>query len=205
MAPNSVPFEDTSQAFSQRLFATVRAAFTNPGQLFSGLTPGDIGAPLVYGVIIGTAASVFGTLWQIMFGGMGMIAEGGGAEELALGTGFYLFFMLLSPVLSAIGLFLSTALYHVALLILGAGSQGFSVTFRAVAYGSTPNLLNVLPICGGIIGGIWSIVLVILAGKQGHGTETWKAIVAYFLPTIVCCSLFVFLVMSLGLMGAVAQ
>ena len=154
-------------------------------------------------MLVGTVTAVFSIVWNMMFGGLTALLSNASAEEFAISTGMYMLLLLFSPVLSMIGLFVSTILYHVALLILGGGGRGFSVTFRAIAYGSTPNLLCVLPICGGFIGGIWAMVLAILAARQGHGTDWWRAILAYFLPLIACCCLGLWLAMTLGLLGAV--
>jgi hypothetical protein len=66
-------------------------------------------------------------------------------------------------------------------------------------------LLGVVPICGGIVGAIWAIVLVIIAGKLGHGTDWWRAILAYFLPIILCCCLLTWLATALGLIGTFAN
>lgn len=75
----------------------------------------------------------------------------------------------------------------------------------AVAYGNSPNVLCIVPFCGGIIGGLWAVVLIIIGGKLGHGTEWWKAVLAYFLPAIVCCCLVTWLMMTFGFLGAIAN
>ena len=201
---SSVPFEDTSQPFFQRFFATVGMAFSNPMQLFSAMGSGDLAMPLLYGVLTGTVTAVFSILWNMVFSGMALLG-GGGAEEFAVSTGMYILFMFICPLFVVVGLFISSALYHVALMILGDGQRGFSTTFRAVAYGQTPNLLAVVPICGGLVGGLWAIVLQIIGGKQGHDTEWWKAILGYFLPTLVCCCLIFWLLSMFGFLGALAD
>jgi hypothetical protein len=184
---------------------TIGMAFTNPMQLFSAIPSGDIGLPLIYGVIVSSVGGIFSILWNMMFGGLAMLGGGADAGEFAISTGMYLALIFLMPVLVAIGLFISAAIYHVALLILGDGERGFAVTFRAVAYGDTATLLCVLPLCGGLIGGIWALVLAIIAAKLGHGTDWWKAILAYFLPMILCCCLITWLAMTFGFIGAIAD
>jgi hypothetical protein len=92
----------------------------------------------------------------------------------------------------------------VGLLVFGGAPRGFGVTLRAVAYGSTPQLLGVLPICGAIVGGLWSMVLVIIGAIYGHGTDGWRAILGYFLPLILCCCLVWVLLSTFGLLGALA-
>jgi len=202
---NSVPFEDPSLPFTTRFLRTAGMAFSNPTELFSNLSNEDLAQPLLFGVIVGTVATVFSMLWNMMFSGLSMLGGGMATEDFAISQGMYILLMLFSPVLVAIGMFISTAIYHVALLVLGDAERGFAVTFRAVAYGYTPNLLGIVPICGGLVGGLWSLVLIIMAGKLGHGTEWWKAILAYFLPLIICCCLGMWLAMTLGFLGAMAD
>jgi hypothetical protein len=200
---NTIPFEDTSQPFFQRLIKTAGMAFTQPFQLFEGTSRGDIGLPLIYGVIVGTVAGVLGTLWSMLFGTFAMLAEGVGAGEFVVGTGMYLFILFLMPLLVVVGMFISTVINHLCLMILGDGKRGFAVTFRAVAYGNTPALLCILPFCGGFIGGIWAMIVQIIGFKAGHKSEWWQAILAYFLPTICCCCLIIYLLMTFGVLGAI--
>ena len=37
--------------------------------------------------------------------------------------------------------------------------------------------------------GLWSLVLNILGAFYGHRTDAWRAVVAYFIPLIVCCGI----------------
>jgi hypothetical protein len=198
---SSVPFEDTSIPFFTRLLETIKLAFTSPRDLFSNMRDGDIQAPVIYAVILGAVGGAFGAMWQLWFGSIASVAERAGFEEFALQTGLVIFFMILSPVFALIGLFIHTGIYHVMLLLMGDGERGFSISLRAVAYGQTPVLLGILPICGGTIGGIWSMVLVILGAFYGHGTDGWRAAAAYFLPFILCCCGGFGLLMMGGLLG----
>ena len=200
--PNSVPFEDRSRPFWERLSRTVGRAISDPMGLFSNLSRGDIGPPLIYGLLVGTVATVFSVLWNMAFGSLLMFAPDYSASDFALGTVMNVVIMVLSPLLVGVSLFVSAGIYHVVLLLLGDGKRGFAVTFRAVSYGSTPQLLAVVPICGGIVGGIWSVVLFIVGAYLGHGTEWWRALLAYFLPAVVCCCFVIWLFVSLGFLGA---
>ena len=46
------------------------------------------------------------------------------------------------------------------LLLLGDGERGFAITIRAMAYGNTPTLLGVIPICGSLVGAIWALAVI---------------------------------------------
>lgn len=205
MDGSSVPFEDRSVGFLTRFLETVKMAFAEPGRLFSGLPAENIGAPVLYGTIIGTISSVFGVVWNLMFGGLASIVSRASFEEFALSTGFMSVGLILSPVLVLVGLFISAGIFHVMLMIVGGARGGFGVTMRSVCYGSTPQLLGVVPLCGSLVGWIWSLVLVILAAIRGHRTDAWRVILAYFLPLVLCCCLGFYLASMFGLLGLAAS
>ncbi len=201
---SSVPFEDTSLPFLERFIATVKLAFTNPAQLFSNMPEEEIGPPLIYGVVVSSIGAVVGLVWQTMFGGMAAMF-GGGGEEFAVSTGLYVVIAIFMPLFAAIGIFISAGIYHLMLMLLGGANRGFGTTLRAVCYGYTPNLLGIIPICGGFVGSIWGLVLVILGGMYGHRTDAWRAVLAYFLPIVACCCLALGLASMLGVFGAMAN
>jgi len=203
---SSVPFEDRSLPFMTRILETVKMAFADPIRLFSNMPADDIGPPVLYGVILGTFVSVLWIVWEMLFGGMAMLADHAPVEDVVLGTGILSFMLVASPILVAVGLFINAAIFHLMLLIVGDGSRGFGVTLRAYCYGTTPTLLAIVPICGGIVGGVWSAVLIIIAAIYGHQTDGWRAVVAYFLPMIFCCCCgWFFLATFLGFLGLVGN
>jgi hypothetical protein len=185
-----VPFEDRSRPFFDRLLATIRMAFAEPRTLFASLPEGDIGAPFVYGVIVTTVAVAAGCFYSTLTdaGMLSMMPERA-RGALALDAISNVAVIVVSPVLAAVYLFVGTAVYHVMLMLLGAANRSFATTFRVVAYASTPGLLAVVPICGGLVGGVWEIVLAILGAAIAHRTSGWRAAIAYFLPLLVCCCL----------------
>ena len=180
-------------------------ALFDPATLFSGTDAENLGAPLLFGVIVGTVGALFAGVWNVAFGGMISLLGRAPIEDLAFSTGAMLFVLILSPLFVLVGLFVTAAIYHVMLLLVGGARRGFGTTFRAVAYGSTPQLLCIVPICGSFVGGLWSLVLVILGAYYGHRTSAWRAILAYFLPMIVCCCVGFYVLSMLGFLGAVAD
>ena len=202
---SSVPFEDGSQPFATRLLETVKQAFAEPLRLFSNMPADNIGPPVVYAVVIGAIGFAFMALWITMFGGVVSLVDNAGFEEFAIGSGSMLLLTIFSPVLVLVGLFVNAAIFHLMLMLVGGARRGFGVTLRSVAYGSTPQLLGVVPFCGSIVGGLWTMVLVILAAIHGHRTDAWRAILAYLLPFIFCCCLAIWLVSVLGFAGLFAR
>src|SRR5207302_206480 len=79
-------------------------------------------------------------------------------------------------------------------------TQPFETTFRVVCFaGGSANPLLVIPICGGLIAGIWKIVLYCIGFAHAHETDTGRAVLAVVLPVIVCCGSAIVLGMMLGL------
>lgn len=84
--------------------------------------------------------------------------------------------------------FLILLLYHLIMPWFG-GHQGMIRTFQALIYGSTPAfLLSWIPFIN-ILAAFYSIYLSILGLIRLQQMETWKAIVAYFIPGILAFTL----------------
>ena len=116
----------------------------------------------------------------------------------------WIFLLILTPLFVAIGMFVASAILHVCLMIVGGAKQSFETTFRVVCFaeGSASPLL-VIPFCGGLITGIWKIVLYCIGLARAHETDTGRAVIAVLLPLIVCFGGMIFLIaMMFGAFGA---
>jgi len=61
-------------------------------------------------------------------------------------------------------------------------------------------VLQLIPVCGGVIAAVWGIVVNCIGLARAHETDTGRAVLAVFLPIILCCGLgFVILFMAGGL------
>jgi len=187
-----VPWEDTSLPFFARLWQTIKEVVTNPVGFFSNLPDGSIGQPLLYGLIIYMIPGMLGLFLNLLLQGaalMTMIPAGEGGEA-AIGMGaiwgmFFLFMVVVLPILILVFLFVYSGIAHLLLMLVGDGQRGFPVTFRIVCYGGTPQLLGFIP-CVGFLAGIWALVLYVLGAIHGHNTDTWRAVVALVGIPIVC-------------------
>jgi len=101
--------------------------------------------------------------------------------------------LLLAPLVfllsTLIGWAISTAVLHLLLLIVGGARKGMSTTALVLAYASAPQVFNVVPWLGGWVAFIWSLVLLIVGLSQAHETDTWRAVLAVFLPLLLCCGI----------------
>ncbi|MBN1253909.1 MAG: YIP1 family protein [Deltaproteobacteria bacterium] len=189
----STPWEDmASLGFFSALFRTMKEVLFAPTAFFSkmpvskGLAP-----PLFYGVIVNFVCGLsailllvilFGSMWSFP-GGEGVEGMGGGVQRFQ--TTSIIIFAIFLPILIAIGLFIWSGIYHLCLLIVGAGKRGFEVTFRVVAYTSSAQVFGIMPVVGGFIAFIYYLFLLTIGFRESHRTTTGRALIAVLLPIIV--------------------
>lgn len=203
------PWEDRENiGFFKGFFATVKNVLFNPTVFFKKMpVNGGLTDPLLFALIIGMTGFMFFYFWDILLhDGMRnfmtpeMKAAAGQYRFQGIGLALLAF---LAPFLIIIGLFISSGILHLFLMMVNGARAGFEATFRVVAYGYSANIFLVLiPVCGGLIAGVWSIVLTIIGLKEAHQITGGKAAVAVFLPFLVCCGLVI--AATLLFMGAVA-
>src|SRR5205814_9266709 len=92
-------------------------------------------------------------------------------------------FIILIPLFVVICLFIGSAVVHLCLMIVGGANQSFETTFRVLAFsqGST-GPLQIIPICGGLIAGVWALVCNCIGLAGAHETDSGRAVLGVFLP-----------------------
>lgn len=186
---------------------TLKLVLTNPGVAFAQMkTEGGLAEPLIYAVIGGSVGFVVYFLFSMFLSSFGFMSHRdpfAGLMGLSFGAIFILIFV---PVFLALGLFIGSAILHLCLMLVGGAKRSFEATFRVMCFvaGSVYPLM-IVPICGGLISGIWGLVLECIGLAQAHDTSTGKAVLAVFLPLVICCGGgFVFAVMF-GVLGSLAH
>ncbi len=136
----------------------------------------------------GLAAGIYQFLLGTLLAGVnGAEAARDQAIVNALSTGCI---VIILPVLTVLSLFINAGITHVMLLLLNGARHGFETTMRVAAYAhGSAALLNLIPLCGGPIGSIWALVLVIIGIARAHEIPTGKAAAAVLIPVVVCCVL----------------
>lgn len=185
------PWDDRENVgFLKALFDTWVQTVFNPVQFFSKMPPeGGMGGPLLYGFIMSEISLLVAMMWQGMSLFVPSFVERGGMEYLGAPIAGMTFIFFISPILVLVGLFLSSAILHLCLLIVGGARQSFETTFRVVCFATSAQLWSLVPFCGGFVAGIWNLVLQIIGLRESHDISTGRAALAVFLPAIVCCGL----------------
>lgn len=186
------PWEQPGPWF-QRFAQTAQSALLAPSEFFSTMRrTGGIGAPVAYGLlgtfIGGLAAGIYQFLLGTLFAGMnGAEAAREQAILNAFSTGCV---VIVLPVLAVLSLFINAAIVHVMLLLLNGARRGFETTIRVAAYAhGSATLLNLIPLCGGVVGSVWALVIIIIGIARAHEIPTGKAAAAVLIPIAVCCVL----------------
>jgi hypothetical protein len=203
-ARSGLPWDDRQQkGFFTAFIETLQMVLTRPADAFTVMKrEGGFGEPLIYAVVGATAGAIVQFLFSLLLHSFGMFTDqrnafGAMAGMGVGGIGFIIFF----PLAVVIGLFIGSGIIHLCLMIVGGANQPFETTFRVLAFsqGST-GPIQMIPICGGLIAGVWALVCNCIGLARAHETDTGRAVLAVLLPLIVCCGLaFVVLFMAGGL------
>ena len=91
----------------------------------------------------------------------------------------------LSPFVVAAALFAVSGILHLFLRVVRGANHGFEGTFRVVAYGQTTQILGAVPFIGGLIGGLWYLVVLVAGLREIHETTYARVILAFALMTFL--------------------
>lgn len=181
-----LPWEREGPAL-QRFIDTLKLVLTDPTKAFSDMKrEGGLGPPLIYGVIGTVSGALMSVIYNLFMSGVGLGFPGGFGGS-PFGSTSSLIFV---PLVMICALFLASGIYHLMLMLLNAAKFPYETTFRVVAYsvGST-GPLGIIPICGGVIGAIWGLVVTIIGLAQAQETTTGKSALSVLVPGVLCCGL----------------
>ena len=187
-----VPWE-SGEGFLSAFFRTVREALFSPGQFFKRVATGEgYWSPLIFGVICGIIGLGGAIFWQwLVLSYLFPIRR-----FSVIPRGFILTIITIAmPFIVAFWIAIASSITHLCLMIVGGNKNGFESTFRAVSYSWSGYLFGIIPLIGGTVGWIYTLVLIIIGAREGHGISTGKAVFAVLLPVIV--------VFGLGIIAAI--
>ena len=193
------PWEDRGRiGFVPALVETTQKVLTRPSEFFASMpVAGGIGGPLLYAILVGTLGVVVAALYREVFqalvgstfAGLGSSGELSRILPLVMGGTGLVLQVVFAPIFVTLGLFIVAAVAHLFLLLLGGARRGFEATFRVMAYSEAAAVINIIPVCGGVISAVYYLVLAIigLAAAQGIGKGTAAAAVLLPLVLLCCC------------------
>jgi hypothetical protein len=183
---------------------TLQMVLSRPSVAFTAMRrEGGMTEPILYALIGGTFGLVIYFLYNFLFQSFGVFVDRNNpmAHFGIIGI-WWIFLLILAPVFIVIGVFINSAIVHVCLMLVGGARQPFETTFRVICFAAgSIGPLMVVPLCGGLIAGVWRIVLECIGLARAHETDTGRAVLAVLLPLVICCGGF-FLLVMLGAFGA---
>jgi hypothetical protein len=208
-ARSGLPWEHRHErGFANAFIETLAMVLTKPDLAFRTMkTEGGLAEPLIYALIGGCVGGIVSLLLSLGLQSMGLFAGQRDAFTAMAGIGIGLIALIvLVPVFIVIGLFIAAAIVHLCLMIVGGANKSFEATFRVLAFshGST-GPLQIIPVCGGLIAGVWALVVNCIGLARAHETTTGRAVLAVFLPLVVCCGAAILLLIMFGGLAALSQ
>jgi hypothetical protein len=209
-APRSgLPWEHRHErGFANAFIETLALVLTKPDLAFRTMkTEGGLAEPLIYALIGGCVGGIVSLLLSLGLQSMGLFAGQRDTFAALAGIGVgSIALIVLVPVFIVIVLFIGAAIVHLCLMIVGGANKSFETTFRVLAFsqGST-GPLQIIPVCGGLIAGVWALVVNCIGLARAHETTTGRAVLAVLLPLIVCCGAGILLLIMFGGIAALSQ
>jgi hypothetical protein len=197
-----LPWERRQErGFFNAFIETLTMVLIRPAEAFSIMKrEGGLGEPLIYALIGGCLGGIVAFLFSLGFRSIGLFADrnNGLAAMTGMGIGSAAMIILM-PLFIVIFLFIWSALAHLCLMIFGGANQSFETTFRVFAFTQgSAGPLQIIPLCGGLISGIWAIVCNCIGLARAQETDTGRAVLAVLSPLIVCCGILLIAFMFLG-------
>jgi len=201
-ARSGLPWDERQQkGFFTAFIETLQMVLTRPAEAFTVMKrEGGFGEPLIYAVVGGSVGAIVSFLFSLLLHSFGMFTDQRNPLGAMAGMGIgSIGFIILAPLAIVICLFIVAGIVHLFLMIVGGANQPFETTFRVLAFtqGST-GVLQLIPVCGGVIAAVWGIVVNCIGLARAHETDTGRAVLAVMLPVIVCCGGGLILAMMVG-------
>jgi hypothetical protein len=196
-APHPVPWEDAGLSRLQGLFRTLGQVLFYPGEFFRNMPREGWAEALAFGLIVGTAGVLACLYWQILFY-MGLRCLGGMyavSRLCSLAEGAIMTMMLLAPGITLGNLAVSGLGLWGAVGLTG-GPWIFTPVWRITCYAQGAMLAGVIPLLGGPVAGLWTLVLYYRGLQKVLGLSSWRAL------GVLCLSLGLQILMVLLLLGS---
>jgi hypothetical protein len=202
--------------FLNALIETTKQALSQPTAFFRSMpVTGGIGGPLLYAVIVGYIGLFASTIYNLVFRSVltSSLSRMGGNSDVERLAGYMqggvglVMNLILGPLFIVIGLFVSAGIFHLVLLALGGAERGFEATFRVASYSQAASIFNIIPGCGGLVGLVYTLVLLVIGLSEAHGISRGKAAAAVLVPFVLicCCCAGLVGVGAFGLAGALGR
>jgi hypothetical protein len=173
-------------------FESIKQVLSKPVETFQAMPcEGGIGKPLRFYLLVAWISNAAAILYQAA---ATLINPEIFSNEELKGLPHYAVFLvfagliLFMPLFLVLGSFVSSGVFHLALMLVGGAKKPFETTYRVFCYASgSTSALQLIPICGGWFYSVASLVYCVIGLKEAHRTELWRPILAVLLVFLICC------------------
>jgi hypothetical protein len=194
------PFaERKTRGFLAGFFETWKLVATQPQEFFRRVRIDQSGTAILFGVVATTVGNAVAGLYSYLSG-----AQAGAAFEkmmeglpeqqahfvrayLEALPALTLAQIVLTPILAVVGIYVTSAILHLLLMLFRGANRGFDATITVVAYAGGLNLLNALPVCGGVLALVWALVVLVAGLAESQRCGQGKAAAAVLVPAALAC------------------
>jgi hypothetical protein len=192
---------------------TIKQVLFEPKKFFNSLAKRkhyNLGDALRFLLTVGVFYVLMSLLVQLLFSALGVTVQGMLGSKMdkmmmPFVGGLRFVFNIIGAVFQYAGLIISSfvsALIVWLWLMLWGGKGDYQKAYSLYIYAMTPVLvLGWLPLVGGLVAGIWNLVLLILGTIALYNMPTKKAVLIWVLPIVILTILFFLLIGSLVALG----
>jgi hypothetical protein len=195
------PFADRARVgFLAGVIETFKRVATRPEEFFRRVRVDQTGSAVLFAVLAFTVGTAFQTLYAllsreqmlVLFGRLSAFLSQEQIDRLreALRGASAVESMaeiVFAPIVAVVAIYLLSAMFHLVLILLRGAPRGFDATVTVVAYAFGLMLLLAVPVCGGLVAGVWAIVSAIMGLGQAQRCGSGKAAAAVLSPVILAC------------------
>ena len=205
----------------KRLVHTTKAVLFQPSGAFAAMqVRGGHLPPLIYCIIVGWACSAVASAWSLIFMALDFSPLKAWSRMAGIDISFLfqheptilkstsgaLLTLAFAPLMVAIGLYITTAIHHLFLMMIRGANAGFEATLRVNAYASGATAVwIVIPFVGNFICFFWWLTAMIIGLTRAHETGTGKAVFAMLVPMLACFCLCCSGGILLAMLGAIPR
>ena len=198
-------WEDGQTPFPRSFASTWVESATRPEGFFATVPFEEAAArPILYYLLISIMVGIFNLWWTAIFTAINLPLLGTdpqiwGSLSPAANA---LFGFFLTPFIAVAGLILWSATIQALVTLFARERRGYRATMRVLCYASGPQILGIVPILGGLVGFVWSLVLTGIGLRHAHRMSVGGAIgvvaLSVALPFVLLVAFLAFLFTSIG-------
>jgi predicted Zn finger-like uncharacterized protein len=207
-----IPWENPGFGSFSAFFGTIKEVLFRPSDFYTNMpVAGGLKPPLIFGLIFGSVGVILSLFWSVFWSIITFNYGLANLPDLDLGSllpisahpiAAVAVLMGCIPFLVVFSLLIWSVVTHILLALVLGNKSGFEATFRVLSYSLAASLFYIIPFLGGLLAGLWGLVLEVVGLSRAHGIGLFRVIFAVlFLPALLGILAMIALLMASGLIS----